>query len=159
MIDDKPPEKPTLEFEKPPAWAVAMSERMAQGFQKMDANISLVANDLGLVKDELRVHKEASDQRFKTLEDRANSTSIRAKTMSEQDLAQDAQLAQERAAREALAAKVDAVAAEMKEQTAMLTSLANKAGALLADPRVKAAGMVLWMAFTGWLASKGLVAK
>ena len=149
MSDDKPPpEKPTVEIEKPPAWAISMNEKMAQGFAAVRVDIAVVADDLRVTKD-----------RVALLETRANSTSIRAKTMSEQDMAQDAQLAQERAAREALAAKVDAIAAETKVQTVMLASLAKKAGALLADPRVKAAGMVLWMAFTGWLASKGWVGK
>ena len=51
----RPEDKDTREVEVPPAWAVALSERVAKGFQTTNANIEAISNDLGVVKDRVQI--------------------------------------------------------------------------------------------------------
>lgn len=55
MSDDMPEQPKTVRIETPPDWAVAMSERMVAEFGKTNANIAIVSNDLGVVKERLGI--------------------------------------------------------------------------------------------------------
>ncbi len=73
-------------------------------------------------------------------------------TTSQMDLEHDAQLAQERAAREALATKVDALTETQQTQLAILSRLDK----ITSNPLVKTVLTILGTAFATWAASKGL---
>ncbi len=63
---EKPPEKPTARIEVPPPWAVAMAEKMETGFRGVRADIHLVDNSVGAVKERLIVletWKKESEER------------------------------------------------------------------------------------------------
>lgn len=56
----QPPEKPTVrDLEVPPAWAISMSEKMESGFRGLRADVSMVANDVGLLRDRVVVLERA----------------------------------------------------------------------------------------------------
>jgi len=73
-------------------------------------------------------------------------------TTSQMDLEHDAQLAQERAAREDLAAKVDVLTETQQTQLAILSRLDK----ITSNPLVKTILTILGTAFATWAASKGL---
>lgn len=144
MSDEKMPEQPKT-AELPAADPVQvlllkLQRGMDAGFLNMGADIKLVANDLGVVKD-----------RVTLLERRADTTSDRVKQQSSSDLSQDAQLAQERVAREELAAKVDALTSTQATQLAILGRLDKVAS----NPTVKVLFGMLATALVTWLASHG----
>ena len=173
MSDEKPPEKPTVEFEKPPAWAISMMERQQEAFADLRGDISTIGEkvdnvekNMGLLTGEVGVvQKEVAVLfQWKTdVDERMRSHSVRARQPSEQDLENASQLAQERAAREALAAEhaevkkdVQEIKAETIAQTQIMISIRDGAKKLLDRPEVKWLAAALWMAFTAWLATKGI---
>jgi hypothetical protein len=107
--EQQPPEKPTVQFEKVPAWAIALKESVDGGFKELKGDISLVANDVSLVKERVAI----VEGRISQVEGRQDSNSMRAKQSTETDLAQAAELVKEREAREQLATKVDIIETKM----------------------------------------------
>jgi septal ring factor EnvC (AmiA/AmiB activator) len=112
------------------------------------ADVALVSNDLGVVKDRVAL----VETRVVDLEAARSRTSNRVREVSQSDLNQEAQLAQERSAREELAKQVASLAESNQVQLAILTRLDR----LAANPHVKIILAVLATAATTWLASKGL---
>ena len=148
-------EKPTVEIAAPPPWAIELTKRVTSGFVEMKADISIVANDVSITKDRLGV----VEGRILVLEDAKKITSMRVREASNADLTHEAQLAQERAAREELAvkaeelaAKVDALAHTNETQLAILGRL----DAVTRNPLVKTLGAMLATAVITWLATHGV---
>ena len=141
-------EKPTVEIAAPPPWAIELTKRVTSGFVEMKADISIVANDVSITKDRLGV----VEGRILVLEDARKVTSMRVGAASDVDLAHEAQLAQERAAREELAVKVKSIDEKQDAQTAALVSIASDVGKFLATPRVKVAGGIIFGLFLKYLA-------
>lgn len=142
--DSMPPQPKTAELPAADPVQVLLlkiQRGMDTGFLNMGADIKLVANDLSVVK-----------ERVNLLERRADNTSDRVKQASSSDLDHDAQLAQERLAREELAAKVDALTTTQATQLAILGRLDKVA----ANPHVKVILAVLAAAAVSWATSKGL---
>lgn len=52
MADDKPPEKPTVELEKPPPWAIALTEKVVQGFTGVDARLDAMEANVEILKND-----------------------------------------------------------------------------------------------------------
>lgn len=140
-------EKPTVEFSAPPDWAIALTEKVTQGFAKTNANIELVSNDLDVLKGRVGNLESARVGD----EERARLNSMRAKEPSQHDLETASALAQEIVAREALSRKVDAVVAENVAQTAMLTTLTGAAKKLGSNPTVHTIAILLGAAIIAWL--------
>lgn len=154
-----PDEKTTVEIPSPPAWAIEMSQRFQEGIAQVRADIGLVSNDLGIVKERITVVERRQDDYDK----RANANSERAKSQSQIDASQEAQLAQERAARAELATKVDAQAAQIatlvtvnQQQLALLTQASDAAKKVWANPAVKAMAAVIWTGIVAYLAKHGI---
>ncbi len=148
MSDDKPAEKPTVQLAAVPDWAIELTKSVKSGFDE-------VRRDLETVKAEgqrtnLRLTRQ--EVRMDDVETRLANNSIRAKSTTQQDMEQDAQLAQERAAREALAVKVDDIAKTNEAQLAILARLDK----IASNPTVKLILFALGTIATGYLASKGL---
>jgi hypothetical protein len=145
MTDDpraEPPEQPkTAQIAAVPPWAVELTLAMKSGIAEVRADISLVSNDLSLVKDRVTI-----------LETERTKLSGGVRGLSSADSAHDAQLAQERAAREALADKVDNLTKTQETQLAILGRLDKVAS----NPLVKTLLTVLGTALATWAASKGL---
>lgn len=147
---DKPPnEKPTVALDKPPPWAIALTERVVQGFantearfDRTDANIEVVSNDLKVTKDRVTI-----------LEQSRALTSDRVKSVSQENLDQNAAIAHVITKIDALDAKVESKTAE---QTAQLLARFDSA---LKNPVVKMIGSAILAAVATWLASKGINVK
>lgn len=88
------------------------------------------------------------EMRLDDVETRLTRNSGRVKEVSEQDLAQDAQLAQERAAREELAGKVD-----------KLLAIGERLDKLAQKPAVKAIGALITIAIITYAAAHGVTIK
>lgn len=155
-MPDQPPKQPTtVEIQPPPAWAIEMATRLQDGIAAIRADVSLVSNDVTLIKDRVTL----VESRTAVLEGRADTNSMRAQSQSEVDATQSAQLAQERAAREAVTAdvallKVDVSA--VKTATAAQTVILDRLDKLTANPTVKLFVHAVVVAFLYWLASKGI---
>jgi len=160
MSDEKPPENQPTTKEIPrvdPVMEMLKQLREAQdaGFRTLGADIQLVSNDVTIVKDRVGL----VEQRVGVLEESRTRTSNGVRQLSSHDSEQDAQLAQERAAREAVAAELASVKAKVVDlsasnevQLAILTRLDKVAS----NPHIKLILAVLGTAATTWLASKGL---
>lgn len=148
VIPESRPDKPTTQLAAVPAWAAEMSRAMKDGFAMTNANIELVSTDLSVVKDRLVIVESWKAD----IDTRASRTSARVKMASENDLSHDAQLAQERMARESLAKKVDSLTVTQETQLAILSRLDKVAS----NPMVKTIMTILGTALATWAASKGL---
>ncbi len=159
MADDTIPEQPkTTQLPAVPQWAIELTQAMKDGFRTTDANfrttnanIDTVTNELGVVKERLAV----GEARINTLETERAKLSGGVRQLSSSNAEQDSQLAQERSAREALAAKVDVIGASQQVQLAIMERLDKVAS----NPTVKVLGGMLLTALVTWLASKGLVVR
>lgn len=105
------------------------------------ADISLVSNDLGIVKDRLVIVETWKND----VDTRANRTSLRVEQASKVDLEQAAALAAEKVAREELAAKVDA-----------LLAIGTRLDRLTKNPIAKAIATIVGFALVSYAASKGI---
>lgn len=114
MSDDRPPEKPTVELERPPAWAISMMERQQEGFTAIENRLDTMETNLDLQGDTTRdVAKRMTgvEERLTKVEERQTSASMRAKQPSDVDI----QIKDE------LTAKVDALTKKTDEQTEAFT--------------------------------------
>jgi hypothetical protein len=133
----QPPEKPTVKIETPPDWAIDLKREVVGA----RADIGLVANDLSLVKDRVTILETERGKQ---------SGGIRQLSSSNED--QAAQLAQERAAREALAKEVADIKTETAKQTFMLSTISTTMTTLAKNPIVgkllyaAAAAALAWLA-------------
>jgi outer membrane murein-binding lipoprotein Lpp len=133
--DDKPPmpkQPTTVALERPPDWAIALSERVAAGFEKVDSlsdNVDTLSTSMETLTHDAkdtRLRLGRMERELDEVKDRQTSQSIRAKEPSQHDLALAAADSQEIVARKALAqkvdeldAKVDAHAVELAANTAV----------------------------------------
>lgn len=149
-MDDlpKPPEKPTIKMDIVPDWAIKLTDTLRELGREVRADISLVSNDLGVLKQRVSIMEglRSSD------EARLQNNSIRAKQASVVDLAHEAQLAQERMSREALAVKVEALDGKQDAQLALLQQLVK----LTEKPVVKLVFTAIGTAILGYLSARGL---
>jgi hypothetical protein len=103
-----------------------------EGFRNLSANLEVVSNDLGVVKDRVTI-----------LETERGKYSGGFRGLSTADAEQAAQLAQERAAREALAAEVALVKADVtstKAETTEQTVMLRKITGLMDTPMARRLG-------------------
>lgn len=139
-----PEENPTVEIPKVDP-IVELTRAIKEGQARTDANFELLGGELqGLANrvTELEAARGRASNRARSIE----------QATSENDLAHEAQLAQERAAREALAAKVETLDKKTDAQTQILQQLAKVAS----NPLLKDVAKVLITVFLTWAGLKGL---
>ncbi len=148
MSDDKPPmpkQPTTVALEKPPAWAIAIAEAQAAGFAEIRADISLVSNDLGIVKDRVVIL-----EKWKVEADgRAERFSGGARQLSQTDSKHDAELADEKVAREVLAGRVEAIESKVGDIHSTVVGVVK-------NPQVRAIARLLFTLAMGYAAAKGI---
>lgn len=152
----EPPEQPpTRELPKVPEWAIELTKSVKSGIAEVRADISLVSNDLGILKQRVSIIEGLRVED----EHRLLKLSGGVRGLSGTDLQHEAELAQERAAREAgdkarevLTVKVDALAATNQAQLDILKQLARVAS----NPLAKTLAAMLATALVTWLASHGV---
>lgn len=151
MIDDRkePPDQPkTTQLPVVPQWAIELTAAMKDGLRELSADIKLVSNDLSIVKDRVGIIESWKNDQ----DARAHRASDGVRQLSTTDAAHDAQLAQERMAREELAAKVDSLTQTQATQLAILGRL----DAIAKNPLAKTVAAMLATALVTWLASHGV---
>lgn len=146
-MSDQPAEKPTTQLPAVPAWAVELTTTVKAGIAELRADVALVSNDLGVVKDRVAILESFRND----TEARASRTSAGVKNLSTSNAEQDAQLAQERMAREALAEKVDSLTATQATQLSILVRLDK----VTSNPTVKVLAGMAATALITWLATHG----
>ena len=139
------PEQPkTTQLPAVPAWAIELMAGMTKGFRETNANLELVATDLGVLKERVGI-----------LENERTKLSGGVRGLSTTDAEQAAQLAQERSAREALALQVESLRHTNETQLAILGRL----DAITKNPLVKTMVAMLATAALTWLAAHGVAIK
>lgn len=137
MSEQQPPEKKTVEIEVPPAWAIALTEKVANGFAHVDSCFHTVEANQKLQGGQMLDLGE----RMTSIESRVgkveNTGSIRAKVnhVSSNDLKQDAAIANVLTKQDEAAAKVDtltktvnAIAAKPDTAAVVLKEVREMAG-------------------------------
>lgn len=141
--EDMPPQPTTKQLpaaDPVQVLLLKMQRGMEDGFRLTNANLEVVANDLGVVKERVAI-----------LENERTKLSGGVRGLSSLNAEQDAQLAQERMARESLAAEV----AHLRETNATQLAILTKLDKVTSNPTVKVlAGMAATAALT-WLAAHG----
>lgn len=131
---------------------VANTDRLADAMQELLARI------------------ERIEPRVERIEERQQTHSDRVRQVTDSDLSQQAQIAEEIAKRVTLekelaalkgevAEKVDGLVSVNARQVEILESLQRSARRFFANPIVKAVGAFVWTALIAWLARKGVVVK
>ncbi len=133
-------EKPTPLDDVPP-WGRAMINGLAKLTEK------IVEQNGRVTKGEDRLN--AIEAARTEDERRRVSHSIKVRSISESDVAQDAELANEKVAREALAARVGDIEAKVGDLHKLATGI-------LTNPKVLAVGRALVLLLAGYAASKGV---
>lgn len=114
MADESRKQPTTVQMQAPPDWAVALAEKVESGFRGVRADIHLLDNSVGAVKERLIVL-----EKWKTeTEERTQKHSGGLARASEVDAAHDAAIASLHEKVDALAAKPDTTAvivAEIKD--------------------------------------------
>ncbi len=144
-MDDKPPQPSTTKIDAIPQWAAELSQSVTRGFTELRADVQLVATDVSVVKDRVRIVEKRLDEH----DTRATANSMRVRVTSEVDLKQDAELAKEKLAREELAARVEGIEANVAAIRKTVTDV-------LSNPKVLAVGRGLFLLLAGYAASKGI---
>lgn len=146
MSAEKPPEKPTVEIPKVPDWAIALTEKVTQGFAKVEERFDRIEPTVEtLVEDSKTSNLRMTrlEVRMDQQEERAKTQSLRVRGVSETDLKHDAAIADILTKVEAIAAKPDAadvVIAEMKEMAKR--PAVQKLGAALVPVLLTAIGLL-----------------
>lgn len=147
--DETLPGSPTVNIPKADPVLIALT-KLTQSVDRVGADVRLVSNDLSIVKDRLVIVETWKGEQ----DMRASRTSTGVRNLSLSDLEHAAQLAQERAAREALATKVDALTVDTQAQTKMLTTIQDAVTGVLKSPMVikiaYAAGGAILATLTAW---------
>lgn len=123
---------------------------VTDSFRTLTANIELVSNDLGIVKDRVTILESAKHD----ADLRQNRVSAGVKSLSSTNAEQDAQLAQERAAREALAlelAETKKTVEKIEVKTDVQTMMLVKVTSILDTPLVKKIGIAAGLLLLGLL--------
>lgn len=143
---------PTIEPETVETLLKDLGAEVKAGFDKVNANISLVSNEVDLVKDRIGVIEGRQSELYAWR--RSNSERVRgiASQTSETDMAHDAKLAGEIVARQSLAAKVDDLDTKQDRQLLILESLQR----IASNPVIKQIATAIGTAILVWLAAKGI---
>lgn len=93
MSNDMPRQPTTVHIEAPPAWAIALSEKVATGFASVDSRLDSIETSVdvqGAMVNGLAQRLTAQEARVDKIVERQDGTSIRAKGASEVDLQHEA---------------------------------------------------------------------
>ncbi len=149
--DETLPGVPTVSIPKADPVLIALT-KLAQSVDRVGADVRIVSNDLGVVKDRLVIVEHWKGEQ----DMRASRTSAGVRSLSTTDAEQAAQLVHERTAREALAKAVETLKADTEAQTVMLTTIKDAVTGVLRNPMTVriayAAGGAILAALTAWSA-------
>ena len=151
----RPEAKETVEMPPPPAWAIALSEKVNDGFRAVRADIGLVANDVSILRERVVVIERWQLD----TEVRIDASSKRAQEPSQHDLELKTEVNAEREAREALAKEVAETKALVVENTEATLAIKKAVVGITTNPKVKTAAKALFYLIVAAAAAKGWVLK
>lgn len=151
MSDVKPPEKPTVSMKavRPPDETAEPESPLDKILMRVDGlhtKVDHIAEgqlDLSARVGAIETWKEENEGRL-----RNHSGGVQRLSKENQD--QDAELAKEREAREALAARVDELFSMVKEVRDSFLGIVN-------NPKVRAVAKVVWVLAMGYAVARGLI--
>jgi hypothetical protein len=126
--------------EKPPAWASALQQTMSDGFTAVEKRLDIIEANVELQggsMQDLARRMTAAEERIGKTEERGRNDSVRAKAMSDVDMAHDAAIA------------------SLHEKVDNLTAIGGQILKVAGNPTVRRVGQALAFALLAWLASKG----
>lgn len=149
-----PAEKPTVAIEPPPAWAIALAEKVNNGFERVNSDMAVVKTRQELHAAQMQDmggHIGRLDDRVSKLEGRTETNSLRVKTTTENDVKHDAAIGLLVADVANLKESHKALTATQATQLAILQRLDKVA----ANPLVRRVAYAVGTAVLGYLAAKG----
>jgi predicted RNase H-like nuclease (RuvC/YqgF family) len=151
--------KTTIQLEAPPAWAIEMSQRMADGFARQETRADTQDDRLDKIERQVKIAVEdgkENNKRITTLEvrfdeadRRADQSSVRAKSVTENDSKQDAAIA-------TLVTDVASLKTEVGELKKTLGEVKSLVTGFFEDPRVRFVGKLIFVLATGYAAARGI---
>lgn len=156
----QPAEKPTVELEAPPKWAIGFIEKMNSGFVNVNARLDTIEANQELTREQvIDVGRRQTllEERFGKIDERQNNGSLRVKEESQVNLKQDAAIAQVIVRVDGVEKKVD-TATEMLAENNATTDAIKKAlsGVVKEHPQIVTGLVGLVMAAisfaTAWFA-------
>lgn len=161
-MNEPPPLPKTTQLPAVPEWAIELTRSVKSGFGAINSRLDAQEVSLERVVNEgIRTNTRLTriEERVDELEMRIGRASNRVREVSQTDLEQSAQLVQERTAREAITAKVDALAADIATLSATnSTQLAilSRLDRVTSNPMVKTVAAMIATALITWLTSHGI---
>lgn len=147
MSDQKPPEKPTVEIQRPPDWAIALSEKVSIGLDKLEAKVDNLTDSVDVLQHDAkdtRLRLGRMERELDEVKDRQTKNSMRAQQGTDADMAHEA----------AIAALVVDVAA-LKETQAKQLAILEHLNRVAANPMVRRVAYAVGSALLAYLAAKG----
>lgn len=148
----RPETKDTVAMEPPPAWAIALSEKVNDGFRAVRADVALVANDVTILRDRVVVI-----ERWKLdVEDRQAKHSGGLTRESQVNEEQNAVIAKVLNRIEAIEANQETAAKERADTAAKVDAIYDSVVGVIKNPKVKFVGRVLFGIAMAYAAAKGI---
>lgn len=146
MADEQgPPRQPTtVQMQAPPDWAIALSEKVAQGFNSVNARLDTIETNVeiqGHTAQDLAKRMTNLEERAGKIEDRQASNSMRARSASQVDMTHDAAIA------------------ELKQKVDASLAILERLDKVAANPMVRRVAYAVGVALLAWLSAKGLVLR
>jgi hypothetical protein len=148
-MDDKPPEKPTVELAAPPAWAIDLTTNMKAGFAAVNGRLDTMEANLdlqGVTVRDVATRMTAVEQRQNAMDARQSNNSMAVKNESKSNLDQDAAIASIKVA-------VDDLVTKQDTQMAMLGRIESAGKQIIANPTVRKVASLAALALTIWLST------
>jgi hypothetical protein len=149
-----PAQPATVALEKPPAWAIALTEKVVTGFSRMDARMDTMESNLELQGGSLvDVGKRMTtlETRVGNIEERQNTGSLRVKQESQTNLNQDAAIAQIITEQAEAKKRDEATQAALAKNTDLTQKGVDLAKTAAKNPVVLALLIALASYVTSWL--------
>lgn len=151
MSDEQPPEKKTVEFARPPDWAIALTEKVTTGFAAVESRLDTMETNIEIQGDSVKNiagRMTSLEARVGRVEERQETNSVRAKSTTETDHQQDAAIAQ---------ILVDVQG--LKETQTTQLAILHRLDAIAANPMVRRVAYAIGGAVLAYLSAKGMLAK
>lgn len=164
-MSDGPDNKPTTQVSREAVLNERL-DRIVDGIaavsgqvDRLDGSVSLVINDVTIVKDRIAMIERRTEQLETAGTRRSDAVKAVDARTSAQDMEQAAQLAQERAAREALAKEVKQLTEINSKQMRALEELNATAKSIVGNKMIRQIAYGVGTLILLWLASKGITIK
>lgn len=155
----RPEPKETVTMEPPPTWAIALAEKVANGFERVNSDMAVVKTRQELQAaqmQDLGGHIGRLDERVSKLEGRTDTASVRVRAESDVNLKQDSVIATLLTRLDVVEANQETAAKERAETAAKVAAIHDSVVGVIKNPKVKFVGRVLFGIAMAYAAAKGI---